>query len=317
MQMLLGGSSVFRQNYNGGGNTTTPYFQTTSAAPLYNVLLCGDYPGSCDTGSVHIPTGAVPEDGFDHHLYIRDLSEGVDWSFWISPIPSGTGGNFRPTGSGNVESLNASGEGIGLGGTAGNISLAWSERPEDVLAGRIPHALSLRVTCDATNDGQHGSYVYPVIPNDHGGATDNNFFCGTSAANGSSDQEYVAWSNSSVNLQYGAHLWLDESVPSAKRNTAGCDIIAYAELNALNEFGGYVNDVGSAQYFEAPIFVNRFADISDTYDGNPNGTVSQWAKVAAQIGEPSSPGSGWYYNVTNCGINLAQHLHVLIPPAVN
>ncbi len=317
-QMLLGGTSIYTDQYAKSGWTVVPYFQSSKSNPTYSVLRCTTYPSACDTGSVHIPVGAVPEAGTDHHLYIRDTTTKQDWSFWIAPLPSEIGGPFVPIGSANVEKVDASSEGLGLGGTAGNISLAWSERPQDVLVGRIPHALSLRVTCITTTDGVHGSYVYPVIPgttSHH--ATDDNYFCGYPSSNSAADQEFVANSPSNVNLAYGAHLWLDVAPKPEQRGNADCDIIAYAELRALNEFGGYVDDVGSAQWFKSPIFVNRMADINDTYDGNPNGTVSYWASVGAQIGQPTTPGSTWEYSVPNCGINLAQHLHVLIPPTPN
>ncbi len=317
-QMLLGGTWIYATEYAKSGWTVVPYFQSTASDPRYAVARCTTYPSACDTGSVHIPAGAIPEAGTDHHLYVRDLSTKQDWSFWIAPLPSGSGGPYVPIGSGNVEHVDASSEGLGLGGTAGNISLAWSERPQDVLVGRIPHALSLRVTCITTNDGVHGSYVYPVVPGTTSHrATDDNYLCGYPSSNQAADQEFIPNSPSNVNLPYGAHLWLDSAPKPEQRGTAGCDIIAYAELRALNEFGGYVDDVGSAQWFKSPIFVNRMADINDTYDGNPNGTVSYWAQVGAQIGQPSSPGSTWYYSVPNCGIDLAQHLHVLIPPTPN
>jgi hypothetical protein len=315
LYMTLGGSSVYRSHYNGGGNTVPPYFQSSSSDPQYTVQRCSQYPTTCDTGTVHIPAGAVPETGYDHHLYIHDTSTNQDWSNWGSPIPSGSGGNYQANTS-NAETAGSStyaNEGLGLSGTAGNISLAWGERAQDVLAGRIPHALSLRVTCDTTTGNGWGSYVYPVVAGTtSNNATDNGNFCGQWS------EQFTPGTGSSVNLEYGAHLWLDTAPASSQQGQSGCDIVAYAELRALNEFGGYANDVGSASSFGgAPIFVNRFADISDTYDGNPHGTTSYWAQVASRIGQSSSSGSSWAYNVSTCGINLAQHLHVLVPPTAN
>ncbi len=316
MQMTLGGTSDYLKRYARQDTTVTSFFQSTAADPLYSVLLCVTYPKACDTGKMHVPVGAVPEPSTDHHLYIRDTDTHQDWSIWVAPIPTGKGGDYRPQGTANVLRVDQTTDGLGIGGAAGNISLAWSERPQDVLVGRIPHALSLRVTCDTTEDGIHGTYVYPVVPGTTSHvATDQQFFCGYPSANTDDEQQYVTNSASNVNLEYGAHLWLDVTPDRSQRGTPACDIIAYAELRALHEFGGYVADIGSAKWFEAPIYVNRMADINDTYDGNPNGITSYWAQVAGQIGKSTRPGATWHYKVQHCGIDLARHLHVLVPPS--
>ncbi len=317
LQMVLGGTDYYKQMYAKRGISSNPYFESTASDPQYRVACDPTgYPAACDRGSLHIPAGAVPETSGDHHLFIRDLASGEDWQSWGAPIPGAD--PFAPHTANS--SKFADSEGLAMGGTAGNISTAWSVRPQDIIAGRIPHALMIRVTCDTTFDGKHGGYVYPVLPNRSGNATDNDYFCGTPSANGRYVQQWRPNTDSIVNLNYGAHLWSDVPDTDLPKATAdgsnGCDPIARAELRALNEFGAYVTDVGTAEYFKGPIFVDRMADISDTYAGNPHGTHSYWQDLLQPLtGEVAN--SRLYYSLKDCGVNLALHLHVLIPPARN
>lgn len=318
MQMVLGGTQYYREFYATGSSGSSPYFESTASDPVYAVKCDpGGYPAVCDRGSIHIPPGAVPETSADHHLFVRDRATGLDWQAWVSPIPGKD--PFAPY-TANAQAF-AQSEGIGFGGTAGNIATSWSVRPEDIVAGRIPHALMIRVTCDTTDDGRRGTYVYPVMPGRAGnGATDNANFCGTPGANSATQRQWRPGTNSSVNLVFGAHLWSDVPYTDLPKPTSdgsnGCDRIAYAELRALNEFGAYVTDVGSAQYFRGPIYVDHASDISDTYTGNPHGTHSYWQDLLQPL-TGQGTNSTLYYSLKECGVNLARHLHVLIPPKPN
>jgi hypothetical protein len=318
MQMVLGGSEYYKAMYRKGAISSNPYFESTRDDPNYAVICDpSGYPAVCDRGVIHIPSGAVPETADDHHLFVRDHATGMDWQNWVSPIPGAD--PFKPY-TANSQ-LGAQSEGLGFGGTAGNIATSWSVRPQDILAGRIPHALMIRATCDTTIDAKQGSYVYPVMPGRAGNsATDNHYFCGTPEANSSAHEQWRANTGSIVNLTYGAHLWSDvpfSDLPKpAQDGSNGCDRIAYAELRALNEFGAYVTDVGSAKYFHGPIYVEHAADINDTYTGNPYGTHSFWQDILRPL-TGRGANSTLYYSLKACGVDLSSHLHVLIPPKPN
>jgi len=342
---LLGGTNDYRQiwdagRYSAGAST---YFQGTASDPKFCVPAgVGYFKSANPSGTVHIPAGAMPQMNSDHHLYVYDTTTGTHWSAWISGRPGESGAtcpNGLPlwstpahadaTPSGGPGTIDAAvdgkpgpvnTEGIGLSGTAGNISLEWSIRAQDVLAGRIPHALILQGDCDTEGTNGKGIFWYPVIRNKDYGATDNSHFC----------------TSSTTNLDYGAHVWLDTAPASAQRGTPNCDILTYAIVRALNEFGAYKNDIGPDK-LGADDYISylAMADINDTYDGNPYGysrANSPWYTVLTQMQKSggvmndraawtSPPTAGGRYQltlpVTPCGIDLTRHMHVLIAPKAN
>ena len=317
--MTLGSTAYYESRYAKLGQGGGAFFESSSSDPEYDVTASGCAWKGCSTGPMHIPAGAVPQLNSDHHLEIRDLATGYDWGIWEAPVPDGKGGTYTPNGGTAASQLTATSKGIGIGGTAGAMSMLYSVRPQDILAGRIPHALSIVVTCDVSYNGNAStSTLYPVVASATGGVGDNQYFCGTPGANTGTQTQWAPDTGSDVNLAYGAHLWLDEG-PQLARGAAGCDVISYAYLKAMNEFGAYVNDVGSAYWGSAgPVAINLMSDISDTYSGNPHGTTSSWSQVFHDVGAVSSAtatNQDVYFKPTGtCGVNLAEHLHVLVPP---
>jgi hypothetical protein len=341
---LLGGTAAYRGKYDAGKFSAGAgtYFQSTAADPLFCVPEGhGRYNTTNSAGSVHVPAGAMPQMNSDHHLYIYDTTTGLHWSAWDSappsestakcpnglPMWSAASRNPTPSGGpGTIEAVSDKGsgpadtEGIGLSGTAGNISLEWGIRAQDILAGRIPHALLLEGNCDTMNERGRGIFWYPVIKSKNYAATDNHYFC----------------TSNLTNLDYGAHVWLDVAPSAALRGAANCDVMSYAILRALNEFGAYKNDIGPGQT-GADDFISfiGMADIDDTYDGNPYGYTpanSPWFQVltamqrsggvlddkAPWTNPPTTPGRYQLtLPVTPCGIDMVQHVHVLIAPHPN
>jgi hypothetical protein len=307
--IYFGSSSYYQSgwpsSFNGCGEV--PYIQSTSINPIFTLPSGAQGGGAVGTaGSLHIPgaSALIPEIcvGYDHHIFVRDLAYGTDWEVWESGIPV-SAGQLPGCNAANVGCTAAAEpgaydnyptstfNGVGIAGAGGNISDIFEIRPEDVLNSRIPYAIPFQTSCDVRNGSGGGLYYYPVILNRGGYATDNGNYCST------------------PNFPYGSHIWSDvpyTSLPS--RGSSSCDILSWAIMRNANEFGWYMNDIGGGNVTQL-----HFApDLNDTIGGG----TSQWAQVYQQInGSAPSNNSQWHPNITSCGVNVATHFHVLIPPA--
>lgn len=159
------GRLQFEQNSNGGnGDGNTPVYYATSSDPTYT-LHCTMYSNCPEEGQhVHIPTGARPSDGGDHHMAVVNFSANREDDFWLATKPSGNGGTLD-IGYGGHGALD--GDGTNFKATASGVALtAGLLRESDLMAGFIPHALYITSSCTSNK------YVYPAVASD-----DNNPNC--------------------------------------------------------------------------------------------------------------------------------------------
>jgi hypothetical protein len=249
-----------------------PLYFGHSTDPVYTVS-CFDYGGACPASGakVHIPIGAYPAGGTDHHIAIRDLTTGMDVMLWLAPVPNGIGGAYS-VGWGTI--ISSTGDGLNaVGGTASGISALWALRETDLAHDTVNHAIIILVNGESA-DG----YVYPAV------GWDNQYF------------HADPWP------RMGAHLWLDVAPPYA----AGCPQYAVSYLTALNKYGAYFADQGA---IGTPILANFESDMEYTY----NGGASVWGPLMETLGGTLVGESN--VGITNCGIDMQTHMHILNPPA--
>ncbi len=250
-----------------------PLYFGHAGDPQYTVS-CSMYGGGCPASgaTVHIPKGAYPAGGTDHHLSVRDLVTGKDVMLWLAPVPSGSGGTIS-VGWGTV--ISSSGNGLdAIGGTASGMSALWQLRETDLAHNTINHALIVQINGESS-DG----YVYPA------NGWDNGYF------------HADPWP------MMGAHFWLDVGPPYA----AGCPQYAVSYLTALHKYGAYQAENGA---ISSPMEAIYESDLSYTY----NGGASMWGQLMQSLGGKAVGHS--VVQMTSCGINMQQHMHVLSPPSV-
>ncbi len=166
---------------------------------------------------VNIPVGALPGGnlGFkdfhdtghdDQHMAVRNTDTQIETDMWLTPTPNGIGGTLN-IGYGGAFPFSSGGIGKG-GATAAGFALTQGRaRPADLIAGRIPYALSLATPCE-------NGHVYPAYGDDGG--------------------------HDAGCPPIGSHVWLDSS-PSEIANS-GADRYFQIILNALHEYGGFIGD---------------------------------------------------------------------------
>ncbi len=249
-----------------------PLYFGRASDPQYKVS-CYDYGGGCSASGaiVHIPKGAYPAGGSDHHIAIRDLVTGKDVMLWLAPIPTGNGGNYS-VGWGAV--VPSDGDGLNaIGASASGMSALWALRETDLAHNTINHALVVGVNHES-GDG----YVYPAV------GWDNGYF------------------RSDPWPKMGAHFWLDVAPPYA----ADCPQYAVSYLTALHKYGAFFADQGD---ISSPMEASLESDYDYTY----NGGASVWGPLMKSLGGSSVGHSN--VPMSDCGINMQTHMHVLNPPA--
>lgn len=198
--------------------------------PQYTIN-CFDYGGGCAASGVkvHIPRGAYPEGGSDHHIDIRDTVTGQDVMLWNAPVPNGSGGTYS-VGWGTV--VNSNSQGIdAVGSTASGISALWAIRETDLANNSINHAIVVSINGESSQ-----GYVYPAVGN---------------------DKQYFR----SNYPEMGAHFWLDVAPSQLPSN---CPAYAVSYLTALHKYGAYFVDYGNV----SSVFgVAAESDMSYTYNG--------------------------------------------------
>jgi hypothetical protein len=207
-----------------------PLYFGHASDPVYTVT-CYMYGSNCTAKgvSVHIPKGAQPAGGTDHHISIRDLVTGKDVMLWLAPVPNGKGGAYSV---GWGTQISSTGNGLNaIGGTASGISALWQLRETDLAHNTINHAVIVQINGESA-DG----YVYPAI------GWDNGFF------------------HSNPWPKMGAHFWLDVAPPYA----AGCPQYAVSYLTALNKYGAYFAENGGVS---TPMEAIYEGDVPYTFNG--------------------------------------------------
>jgi hypothetical protein len=197
-----------------------PLYTASSGDPAYQ-FSCPTY-GTCNASglTVHMPAGAAPETGSDHHIasfdpvYLHgevDGWGGAGQSCNLTPADPGTetcswGGFYPFSGNGlatDSSSANAGGYALGI----------MQFTAQELLQGHIDHALGIQQSC--LDDGG----VYPAIV---GRGTDSK-----------------CPSNLEPNARYGDLIHLKSSVNVASLGASPyCAVI----LQALQTYGAYTSD---------------------------------------------------------------------------
>lgn len=119
--------------------------------PLYAVG-CTQY--DCGTTiAFHIPVGATPETGSDHHLVVINLDTNEELDMWLASFSGGTwsAGSRYLTAANGWGALCALGLHCGAAVAAGFAAFGGVVRPEEIQQGHIDHALAL--TASLTRSG--------------------------------------------------------------------------------------------------------------------------------------------------------------------
>lgn len=119
--------------------------------PLYTVA-CTMY--DCGVAiTFHIPVGATPETGSDHHLVVINLDTNQELDMWLASFSGGawSAGSRYVTASNGWGALCALGQRCGAAVAAGFAAFGGVVRPEEIQQGHIDHALAL--TASLTRSG--------------------------------------------------------------------------------------------------------------------------------------------------------------------
>jgi hypothetical protein len=126
--------------------------------PLYLVHCTHSSWGRCEIegARVRIPAGARPAGGSDHHLAVVDQARGWEYDLWQVQSKPPRGGVLNASWGGRTPAGRL-GTGLRSDATAAQFALlAGIVRAPELAAGRIDHALFVRVSCDS------GRFVFPA-----------------------------------------------------------------------------------------------------------------------------------------------------------
>jgi len=137
-----------------------PVFWASETDPEYTihctVYSCSDMEGQ----RVNIPVGAKPTPAYDKHMTVVQ-ADGMEYDFWESSIPSGTGGTLNVSSGGRTR---IDGDSTGSNADAGQTGLpAGQITTREWMDNRINHALELTIY------RTKASSVYPVQESGCGG----------------------------------------------------------------------------------------------------------------------------------------------------
>jgi hypothetical protein len=254
-----------------------PIYYAQPSDPLYTVQ-CTQWVSSCEVHGkqVRIPAAAQPASASDGHLAVVDQQSGVEYDFWqVASKPAG-GGTLKVSHGGMTR---IDGDGLGSNATAAHFGLAAGViRGEEVLAGKIDHALFSVIKCSS------GETVYPAAP-------------GTTGATCS---KFGLSNNNAPPM--GARLWLAMSdaqiealaVPGWKKTI----------LHAMADYGMLIGDTmnGNGAWAIQPESGASYTSF---------GATDPWETVGKQADAPSWNGS--YVFDVNSGVDWARYLRVLDP----
>jgi hypothetical protein len=208
----------------GGAGTSAdwghPLYYSQPSDPVYTVH-CTESWGTCDVEGIQlqIPNAAKPAGAGDAHMAVIDQRGRWEYDFWqIKRKPAG-GGTLVVSWGGRTRIGTPDADGLGAKATASHFGLAAGIiRPEELVAGKINHALFMTVKC--TN----GTSVWPA-----GSGT------GRSCSQ-------MGLSNANAPAM-GAHVYLD--VPLTRIRALAIPYWKKAILIAMARYGMYVGDTGS------------------------------------------------------------------------
>ncbi|MCW2968308.1 MAG: hypothetical protein JWM71_2080 [Solirubrobacteraceae bacterium] len=279
---LLGFGKLINMGAGDAGtdfDSGTPAYFSLPTDPVYT-LHCSESWGVCPIEglSVHIPDRAQPEGGSDHHLTVVDALTGWEYDLWdVQSKPSGGGrlvfgwgAKTRIDGDGLEKSAaNAA----GYGGMAGGI------RAEELLAGKIDHALIIAVHCDSNK------FVYPA----------------SGLGQACSD---VGLSNTNAPAM-GQRFQFD--MPAAQIEALNVPDYEKTILKAFSQYGAYVSDTGGPWAIDTESG-QVYASFS---------APDQWVAYAKKIGATYYAPDHRYVLPLQNGVDWAKYLRVLDPCTAN
>ncbi len=269
-----------------------PIYYTSTADPVVNVH-CTSYCNHVDNGgipaTVRIPALARPAGGSDAHLAVVQ-PDGTEIDLWATTQPSGNwtnGSTVTAASVANCGSFTGSSGFLPTGpaATAGGACLgAGLLRGSELAAGAINHALFLVAQCAVGSQ-------YPAYP----GAS-------------------TSRCSSGVGPALGGRLWYD--VPDATTSANGkLNGWEKAILNALHDYGGYVEDFSGGGSSVSGIAFLAESDEPAYAFGEP----SSFAPLVAEGWSTIKVGGAYSLRYmganpwTPSGVNFAAHMHWLSP----
>lgn len=285
---------VGRLQFTPAGMAGTVVSTGSASDPSYTVR-CLEPWGHCTATSVHVPNGTTSGPATDFHNAFIDASNGTETDSWLTCASYQNSGQFGagyygshctfPLATNSLAigwggSGPLSGDGTGFSGTASGLSLvAGIVRPEDLLAGKMTHGVSIAVQC-----AQRGNNVYP--------------------ATGSDGQGSTTCTGAGAVPRYGQILWLDAA--GENQLLAINPVVLQPYIRAMHDYGFYITDKDEGS--NVPAGSDEFAT---NVEANPT-----WATVVNAIQQDpqavdTSVANGSYHISPRVSANIATHLHVL------
>jgi outer membrane biosynthesis protein TonB len=255
MFSLSGGRGPAEIEAYNDGRGGEPTYYSKSTDPQFTIHCTKSW-GRCmvEGMKVRIPAGARTEgnvastgnDNQDAHLTVVDRSSGREYDFWqvqTNPLPA-SGGNLNISWGGYTD-INGTGLNMTTEATAAKwASLEGRVRAEELLAGKINHALFIVVKCDS------GNWVYPAAK----------------AGSRCSDTTNAPPLGARLQLNYSDAEIEALSVPAWKKTL----------LRAMADYGMIIGDTGTDNLF----WIERETGSQYTTQGKAN----KWLELVARGG---------------------------------
>ena len=259
-----------------------PIYFSQPSDPVFTVH-CTESWGRCEIEGerIRIPQAARAAGGGDAHMTVIDQSTGWEYDLYKYCYEGCSSSSLRtlPGGGGQVNirwggKTALDGDGLGSDATAALFGLAAGViRPEELLRGRIDHALFMVVRCDS------GKAVWPAAGL---GAA-----CAGDGSNAPSE---------------GTRFQLDMSVSEIER--LAVPVWKKTILRAMSEYGMYVGDTSGSTPWNL-----QFASGS-TYTSF--GAEDQLVRAAKALGVRASSDGRYYFDIAS-GVDWKSRLRVVDP----
>lgn len=254
-----------------------PLYISRPGDPVFTVH-CQEAWGRCpiEGAQVRVPAQARVPGASDGHLTVIDPQTGIEWDFWRVQDRDPGGGVLRIGWGGRAQ---IDGDGLGSDAVAARTATgAGTLRPEELLSGRINHALALSIACDS------GSFVFP-------------------AAKSSTPCHELGQSDGDGAMPLGSRVWLD--MTPHQIDALGLNPIRTTLMKALAEYGAYVVDTGGTWAFVTE------SGLASTSFGAPD----PWLEVSRRAGgEFYAPHARYAIDIRS-GVDFGRYLRVLDPCA--
>jgi hypothetical protein len=238
-----------------------PVYFSSRSNPVFKVHCArssGWGPCEVEGASLRIPDAARPAGGGDGHLAVIDRASGWEYDFWqVQQKPAG-GGTLTVSYGGKTRIEGRDAMGLGSQATAAGFGLAAGViRPEEIVGGKIDHALFMVIKCTS------GRVIWPATPGSTGR------ICSS-----------IGLSNADAPAM-GQRFFLDMDAAQidALPNPAWQKTI----LHAMAEYGMYVGDTGGMGWG-----VKLQSGSSYTSFGYPD----PWESLGRRFGVPAWDGAG-------------------------